>query len=141
MAFYVRCDGHECGEIAPLAVKAMVFNPVNELPSGWRVITWTAAVAPSENDEENPAMVAMQGLVEGVGGVNPVAARGFKKMVGAMEIGQQLAAMRRLEIRRACVCPKCAGKMPLGSGDVVGEVTPQSFMPGMFPGVLEGFTG
>jgi hypothetical protein len=134
MAFFVRCDAHDCGEVAPLVVKGMVFNPVNELPNGWRVITWAAAAPLSESDEENPAMVAMQGLVEGVGGVNPIAARGFKKMVGAMEIGQQLAAMKRMEIRRACVCPKCAAKLPLGSGDVVGEVMPEPMFPGM-PGM------
>jgi hypothetical protein len=138
MAFYVKCDAHECSEVAPLTVKGTVFNPVNELPPGWRVIMWTAP-AP-EATEESPQKIAMEGLAEAVKAMNPMAGRGFAKFAQAADIGQQLQAMQRMEIRRSCVCPVCAAKLPLGGADVVGSIMPESLFPGVIPGsVLGGF--
>jgi hypothetical protein len=139
MAFYVKCDGHGCTEVAVLAIKGQVFNPVNELPAGWRVVMWTAPAPEDDADEMSPQKVALAGLTQAIRGTNPVAGAGLAKFAQAIDIGQQLAAMKRMQVRRACVCPTCSGKLVLGTAEVVGEIHGESSFPGFVGGGIPGF--
>lgn len=93
------------------------------MPVGWRTISWHEQAPLPGGDSADPALVAAGGLREAMAAVNPPAARGLAKMIGAAQIAGELRALRILDIKRTILCPTCGAKIA-ASAETTGQIEP-----------------